>query len=196
MLIDFVGLSTVFHTQSMSNASMKNASMSNTIGRSDDDVITFLDDIYEDKEHDAYINAVKDFLRTRYRLVPRRLALDIFCLEPLPIQDLFEAYMASFPCGTFALVYNTDSQAVATKFRCMIMLRMEGPDDIEYEFVVQGNHIVFRLYKDSIKRFMNTITIRTKHTETTIHYSMNVDIVNLDTNTRSNAKALSVQLFR
>ena len=149
-----------------------------------------------DREHDAYISAVKDFLRTRYRLVPRRLALDLFCLEPLPIQDLFEAYMDSFPCGTFALVYNTASQAVATKFRCMIMLRMEGPDDIEYEFVVQGNHIVFRLYKDSIKRFMNTITIKTRHSITTIHYNMNVDIVNLDTNTRSNARALSVQLFR
>ena len=182
---------------------MSNASTSNHIGRSGHDNATnssfdidlFVDD-EEDKKHDAYIRTVWDFLRTRYRLVPRRLALDIFCLEPLPIQDLLEKYMVSFPCGTFALVYNTDTQAVATKFRCMIMLRMEGPDDIEYEFVVQGSHIIFTLYKSSIKRFMNKITIKTGRSITTIHYNMNVDIVTLDTNTRTCARALSVQLFR
>ena len=75
-----------------------------------------------ESEKRVYIDTVREYLKSRFTVVPRSLVLDIVAIDPFTIEHLFAGYMDSFPVGTFALVYQLESKVVVTKYKCAKML--------------------------------------------------------------------------
>lgn len=143
------------------------------------------------KEKREYINDVKDYIKCKYKRTPE-LVFNISILQSAIIQLTFERYMDSFPSGIFFLTFKFTDTVDVTKFKSMVMLRSEGTDTIEYEFLMEGNHIVFTVNKWCEQD--NTLIIKTKDAITTIDY--NLDMASVSRSGTVKRKVQSIQLFR
>lgn len=171
----------------------------------DDDLLDQLDDdnnkyyreqrCMRESEKRVYIDTVREYLKSRFAVVPRALVLDIVALDPFPINQLFAGYMDSFPVGTFALVYKIESKVVVTKYKCAKMLQMQLGTQTDYEFSISvSNRMTFTI--DCANKFNNKIVIKTKHNMTTVFYNLDVHTTDFDIGREYDDKALSLQLFR
>lgn len=143
------------------------------------------------KEKREYINAVKDYIKCKYKRTPE-LVFNISILQSAILQLTFERYMDSFPSGIFFLTFKFTDTVDVTKFKSMVMLRSEGTDTIEYEFLMEGNHIIFTVNKWCEQD--NTLVIKTKDAITTIDY--NLDMTTVSRSGTVKRKIQSIQLFR
>lgn len=148
-----------------------------------------------ESEKRVYIDTVREYLKSRFAVVPRALVLDIVALDPFPINQLFAGYMDSFPVGTFALVYKIESKVVVTKYKCAKMFQMQLGTQTDYEFSISiSNRVTFTI--DCANKFNNKIVIKTKHKMTTVFYNLDVHTTDFDIGRKYDEKALSLQLFR